>query len=140
MQANDVRVLKGAAVPTIAVGIVVIAAAAILAGTKGAIGAAIGALLVGVFFTVGLVVLSWAGRISPMMLMTAAVLTYTVKVIAIMFLVKAFENATAFNPRAFAWSVIACTIVWTFGEMRGFMKLKMLYVEPEVDVPGQSGK
>jgi ATP synthase protein I len=37
----------------------------------------------------------------------------------------------------FALSVICCTLAWTIGEMRGFMKLKMLYVEPETKVPGQ---
>lgn len=137
MQANDVRVLKGAAVPTLVVGLVAVIVAVVLAGAKGALGAAIGIALVTVFFTVGLAVVSWAGRISPMMMMTAAVLSYVVKVIAIMTMLKAFEGATAFDSRAFALSVIACTLAWTAGEMRGFMKLKLLYVEPDAKVPGQ---
>jgi ATP synthase protein I len=137
MQANDVRVLKGAAVPTALAGLVAVVIAAISAGSKGALGAAIGIALVGVFFTVGLVVVSWAGRISPMMMMTAAVLGYVVKVLAIMAMLTAFQGATAFDPRVFAITVIACTLVWTAGEMRGFMKLKMLYVEPGAEVPGR---
>lgn len=138
MQANDVRVLKGAAVPTLVVGLVAVIVAVVLAGAKGALGAAIGIALVTVFFTVGLVVVSWAGRVSPMMMMTAAVLSYVVKVIAIMAMLKAFETATAFDSKAFALSVIVCTLVWTAGEMRGFMRLKLLYVEPDAKVPGQS--
>lgn len=136
MQANDVRVLKGAAVPTFAVGLVAVIVAAVLVGAKGALGVGIGIGLVTLFFTVSLVVVSWAGRISPMMMMTAAVLSYVVKVIAIMAMLKAFEGATAFDSRTFALGVILCTLVWTAGEMREFMKLKLLYVEPDAKIPG----
>ncbi|WP_066373256.1 hypothetical protein [Herbidospora mongoliensis] len=137
MQANDVRVLKGAAVPTVAVGLIAAIVAAILAGFEGALGSVIGLGLVAIFFTVGLFVVTWAGRISPMVMFTAAVLSYLVKVIAIMITLRAFETTTVFDPKAFAWSVIVLTVVWTFGEMRGFMKLKLLYVEPDSKVPGQ---
>ncbi|GII56398.1 ATP synthase protein I [Planotetraspora thailandica] len=137
MQANDVRVLKGAAVPTLVVGLVAVIVAALVTGAKGALGAAIGLILVGVFFTLGLAVVSWAGRVSPMAMMAAAVVGYVVKVLVIMAVLTAFQDTTAFNPRAFAFSVIACTLAWTLGEVRGFMKLKMLYVEPGTEVPGR---
>nr|WP_062335814.1 hypothetical protein [Herbidospora sakaeratensis] len=137
MQANDVRVLKGAAVPTVAVGVIAVIVSAIFAGFTGALGAVIALGLVAAFFTIGLIVVTWAGRISPMAMFASAVLSYLVKVIAIMITLRAFETTTVFNPKAFAWSVIVLTVVWTFGEMRGFMKLKLLYVEPDSKVPGQ---
>ncbi|WP_062438906.1 hypothetical protein [Herbidospora daliensis] len=137
MQANDVRVLKGAAVPTVAVGVIAVIVSAIFAGFAGALGAVIALGLVAAFFTIGLIVVTWAGRISPMAMFASAVLSYLVKVIAIMITLRAFETTTVFNPRAFALSVIVLTVVWTFGEMRGFMKLKLLYVEPDSKVPGQ---
>ncbi|MEU8197320.1 hypothetical protein AB0C10_26380 [Microbispora amethystogenes] len=137
MQANDVRVLKGAAVPTLIVGLVAVVVAAVATGAQGALGAGIGLVLVAAFFTVGLVVVSWAGRVSPMAMMTAAVVGYVVKILAVMALMFAFDGVTAFDSRLFALSVICCTLAWTIGEMRGFMKLKMLYVEPETKVPGQ---
>jgi ATP synthase protein I len=130
MQANDVRVLKGAAIPTAAVGAVVVGAAALLAGGAGALGAVIGLATVAVFFTVGLVAVSYASRVSPAVMMVAAVTTYAVKVLVIMALLRVFEDATAFEPKAFGWSAIVCTVVWTAGEMRGFVKTKMLYVDP----------
>lgn len=133
MQANDIRVLKSAALLTAAAGLPAIVVASLVAGVQGAIGAGIGLALVAVFFTVGLVVVSWAGRISPVAMMLAAVTGYLVKVLLIMAFLKAFEATTAFHPRAFAWTVIVCTLVWTVGEMRGFVKLKMLYVEPDRD-------
>jgi len=140
MQANDVRVLKGAVIPTAAAGVVVILAAALLSGGKGALGAAIGLLVVAVFFTVSLVAVSYASRISPAVMMAAAIVTYAVKVLIIMALLKVFESATAFEPRAFGWSAIICTVVWTAGEMRGFVKTKMLYVDPSATVPGQGDR
>ncbi|WP_449062229.1 hypothetical protein [Planomonospora algeriensis] len=130
MQANDVRVLKGAAIPTAVVGAAVIGVAALLAGGAGALGALIGLATVAVFFTVGLVAVSYASRVSPAVMMVAAVTTYAVKVLVIMALLRAFESATAFEPTAFGWSAIVCTVVWTAGEMRGFVKTKMLYVDP----------
>ncbi|WP_214106496.1 hypothetical protein [Acrocarpospora catenulata] len=139
MQANDVRVLKGAAVPTLLVGLAAIVVAAILAGLPGAYGAMIGLAVVVVFFTVGLVAVAYAGRVSPMMMMTAAVISYLVKVLLLMVLLKTFETATAFEPRAFGWAAIIGTVVWTAGEMRGFMKLKLLYADPDVKVPGSDG-
>ncbi|GII91266.1 hypothetical protein [Sinosporangium siamense] len=137
MQANDVRVLKSAALPTLAGGVVALLVAFLLGGGKAAFGAGIALALVAAFFTVSLVAVAWAGRVSPMAMMTAAVLSYLVKALALMMLLRSFEGATAFDPRAFGWTVIALTVVWTFGEMRGFMKLKMLYVDPEGRVPGQ---
>ncbi|GAA0367581.1 hypothetical protein GCM10009530_16880 [Microbispora corallina] len=137
MQANDVRVLKGAAVPTLVVGLVAVIVAAVLSGAGGALGAGIGVVLVAAFFTVSLVVVSWAGRISPMAMMTAAVVGYIVKVLAIMAALNAFDGTTVFDSRVFALATILCTLTWTVGEMRGFMKLKLLYVEPDAEVPGR---
>ncbi|WP_327044371.1 hypothetical protein OG320_21700 [Microbispora sp. NBC_01189] len=137
MQANDVRVLKGAAVPTLIVGLVAVVVAALVTGAQGALGAGIGLVIVVVFFTVGLAVVSWAGRVSPMAMMAAAVVGYAVKVLVIMAILRALDGATAFDSRVLALSVIACTLAWTIGEMRGFMKLKMLYVEPDAEVPGR---
>ncbi|GAA4218847.1 ATP synthase protein I [Streptosporangium album] len=136
MQANDIRLLKGAAIPTVLVGLVVVVVAALLAGAKGALGATIGALVVCVFFTLGIVAISYASRVSPMAMMTAAVVGYAVKILMVMALLKAFEDVTAFEPRAFGWGAVACTVAWTVGEMRGFMKLKMLYVDPDGRTPG----
>ncbi|MBP2705197.1 hypothetical protein JOL79_15380 [Microbispora sp. RL4-1S] len=140
MQANDVRVLKGAAVPTLIVGLVAVVVAAFAIGAKGALGAGIGLVLVAAFFTVGLAVVSWAGRVSPMAMMAAAVVGYVVKVLALMLLMIAIDGVSAFDTKSLALTVVACTLAWTAGEMRGFMKLKMLYVEPDVQVPGRGSR
>lgn len=137
MQANDVRVLKSAALPTLVVGAVAVIVAFLIAGPKGALGAAVGTLLVGVFFSISVVAVSFAARISPQMMAIAAMVSYLVKVVVIMVMLRAFGDTTAWNSKAFAWSVVIGTIVWTAAEVRAFMKTKMLYVDPEAKVPGQ---
>ncbi|NRQ32942.1 hypothetical protein HII36_13975 [Nonomuraea sp. NN258] len=137
MQANDVRVLKSAAIPTFSVGLVAVVVAFVLAGGKGAIGATIGTLLVGVFFSISVVAVSYASRVSPQMMAIAAMVSYLVKVVVIMIVLATFGDTTLWNPRAFAWSVVVCTIVWTAFEVRAFVKTKMLYVDPDAKVPGQ---
>ncbi|MFE3453234.1 hypothetical protein ACFXJ8_30350 [Nonomuraea sp. NPDC059194] len=137
MQANDVRVLKSAALPTLVVGAVAVIVAFLVAGGKGALGAAVGLALVAVFFTISVVAVSYAARVSPQMMAIAAMLSYLVKVLVILAMLRTFGDTTAWNPKAFAWTVVVGTIVWTAGEVRAFMKTKMLYVDPETKVPGQ---
>ncbi|MFF4616590.1 hypothetical protein [Nonomuraea jabiensis] len=137
MQANDVRVLKSAAIPTFAVGVVAVAVSLLTVGGKGALGAAIGTLLVGVFFSISVVAVSYAARVSPQMMAIAAMVSYLVKVVAIMVVLASFRDTTAWNTQAFAWTVVVCTLVWTGFEVRAFMKTKLLYVDPEAGVPGK---
>ena len=131
MQQTDLRVLRGAAVPTAVVGVVLVLAAGVLAGGKAAVGALIGVLLVAAFFTAGMVVLAWAARINPVVLMNVAIATYVGKVLVLFLLLLAVQNTTLFDQRAFAFATIIAAIVWMVGEVRAFSRLKMLYVEPD---------
>ncbi|GLW05113.1 hypothetical protein Misp01_02430 [Microtetraspora sp. NBRC 13810] len=140
MQANDVRVLKSAAIPAIAVGLVVAIVSAFLAGLEGALGAVIGLLVVGAFFVIGLVAVTYASRISPTMMMAAAMGTFLTKVAVLAIVLSSLSDVTAWHPMAFTWAVILCTIAWTFGEARGFLRLRILYVEPDSKVPGHIGR
>lgn len=136
MQAIDVRVLKSAALPTLVVGAVAIIVSFLTAGPKGALGATVGTLLVGVFFSISVVAVSYAARVSPHMMAAAAMVSYLVKVVVIMVMLARFGDTTAWNSQAFAWAVVVCTLVWTAAEVRAFMKTKMLYVDPDAKVPG----
>jgi ATP synthase protein I len=136
MQANDLRVFRAAAIPTALVGLVAVVVAAFLAGAQGALGAGIGLGVVVAFFTIGLVAVAYASRVSPTIMMAAAMGSFLVKVFLLAVLLETFEDATLWNPSAFTFTVIACTICWTIGEARGFLKLRMLYVDPDTKVPG----
>jgi ATP synthase protein I len=135
-----VRVLKSAAIPTLAVGVVAVVVAQLTVGGAGALGAVIGTLLVAVFFSISVVAVSYAARVSPQMMAIAAMVSYLVKVIVIMVMLVTFGDTTLWNPQVFAWSVVVCTIVWTAFEVRAFIKTKMLYVDPEATVPGQGDR
>jgi ATP synthase protein I len=140
MQDNDLRILRAAAIPTALVGLIAVIVAAFLSGTNGALGAGIGVFVVAAFFTISLTAVAYAARISPTMMMAAAMGTFFAKILVLAVLLEYFQDATVWNPRAFGLTVIICTICWTIGEARGFMRLRMLYVDPEGKVPGQLGE
>ncbi|MBF8191020.1 hypothetical protein ITP53_35995 [Nonomuraea sp. K274] len=137
MQANDVRILKSAALPTLMLGAIAVVTAFLIAGGKGALGALIGTLLVCAFFSISVLAVSFAARISPHFMAAAALASYIVKVVVIMIALSVFGDTTAWEPRAFAWTVVLCTIGWTVAEVRAFMKTKILYVDPDVQLPWQ---
>jgi ATP synthase protein I len=131
MQANDVRLLKSATLPTLVVGAVVVVVGFLIAGGKGGLGAVLGTLLVVVFFSISMVAVSYASKISPQVMGMAAIGSYVVKVVVLMIVLRAFQNATAWNPKAFAWAVIVGVVVWTAAEIRAFVKTRMFYVDPD---------
>ncbi|WP_202638626.1 hypothetical protein [Bailinhaonella thermotolerans] len=129
MQANDVRILRNAAIPTGAVGVIAALVSWMLAGYKGALGAGIGILVVMLFFTISLVAVTYAGRISPAMMAAAALTTYIVKIVGLGLLAASFADTTLWAPAALGWAVIAGTLVWTMAEAIGFMKSKRTILE-----------
>jgi ATP synthase protein I len=131
MQEHDLRILRGAAVPTAAVAVPLVVVAGLLAGGKGALGATLGVAVVAVFFTVGVVVLGWAAKINPVALMNVAIATYVVKAFALLLVLAALGDTTLFDRRAFGLSILVAAVVWMAGEVRAFSNLKILYVEPD---------
>jgi ATP synthase protein I len=130
MQVHDVRILRGAAIPTAIAAVILAVVSAIVAGQKGLIGSILASVIVGAFFTVGMFVIARAGRISPQVMMQVAILSYMVKIALLFGFVVAFANATWFNPKAFAASLVASTLVWMGAQIRAFSKEKILYVDP----------
>jgi ATP synthase protein I len=124
-------VLRWAGVVTVLVG----AAAAVIggatAGSKGVIGAVVGALVVVVFFTVGQLILGSVLRNNPQMAMTVALMTYLVKLGVLFVFIIIFADTTLFDTKVFAATVVACTVAWTTAEVWVFSRTKVLYVEPE---------
>ncbi len=130
MHRYDVAILRGAALPTAVAGVLLIGVAAVVAGTKGALGAALGVVVVALFFTAGLVAIAWASRISPFVMMQVAIFTYLVKIALLGVVVVTLADTKAFDTRAFASAVLVSTLVWIAAQVYAFTKLKILYVEP----------
>jgi ATP synthase protein I len=129
MQSNDARILRGAAIPTGIVGLGAIAAGLLLAGAKGALGSAIGAAVVLVFFTLGVVVVSYVTKISQQLMLMAGLLSFLIKFVAVLALIAAFKGVTAWNAHAFGWTVIALTLVWLAAETNATLNAKVPYAE-----------
>jgi ATP synthase protein I len=124
-------VLRWAGAVTVIVGAVAAVIGGAVAGSKGVIGAIVGALVVVVFFTVGQLILGSVLRNNPQMAMTVALMTYLVKLGVLFVLIIIFADTTLFDTKVFAATVVACTVAWTTAEVWVFSRTKVLYVEPE---------
>jgi ATP synthase protein I len=129
MQSTDARILRGAVIPTGIASLVAVAAGLLLAGDKGAFGAAAGAALVLVFFTLGVLIVSYVARLSQQLVMAAGLFGYLVKLIAVLALVTALNHVTVWNAHAFGWTVLALTIVWLAAEVNATINARTPYVE-----------
>jgi ATP synthase protein I len=132
MLANDARILVRSAVVTAITGAILIAIGAITKGGKGALGAAAGLALVAVFFSLSVVVVSYAGRRFGLSAMMGAALgIFVVKVVAVLALVAALQGTTAFNTKMFGVTAIICILAWSAGQIATLARRQMLYVEPD---------
>jgi len=130
MQSTDARILRGAAIPTALAGVVAVLTGLLIAGGKGALGSAIGVALVLVFFTLGMLVVSYVSRLSQQLVMAAGLFGYLVKLVAVFALVAALNHVTVWNARAFGWTVLSLTIVWLAAEVNATINAKTPYVDP----------
>ncbi len=129
-------ILRAAAGPTVIVGVLAVVLGAVLKGGPGALGAAIGMVVVLVFFSVGQYVLGIILDNNPQAAMSAALTLYLVKIGVLFALIAVLKDATVFDPRVFGLTVLACTIAWTCAEVWALGRTKMLVVEPGSG-PGQ---
>lgn len=123
-------ILRAAAGPTVIVGVVAVVVAGALRGGSGALAAVLGALVVLGFFAVGQYVLGVILERSPESAMTAALGLYLVKVMLLFALIAVFRGFAGFDSRAFALTILACTLTWTCAEVWALGRTKMLVVEP----------
>ena len=131
MVANYARIARRSAAVAAVVAVLAAALAAVLGGSKGLIGALLGVAVVALFFGISVVAVSRAARVSPQAMMVTAIVTYLVKIVLLLVFVGQFEGTTAFSPKAFGLTALACILAYTGAQVIWSMKLKMLYVEPD---------
>src|SRR5262245_64903129 len=90
MPANYAVILRRSAMLTAPVALLMIVLGAVLGGTKGLLGAALGVGVVIAFFGISVLVVGRAAKVSPQAMMAAAVATYLVKIIVLLILVGTF--------------------------------------------------
>lgn len=140
MPSNDARILAQAAVPTAAVGVIAAVVSGVIAGGKGAIGAAVATVIVILFMGIGLYVLQRTARSLPQLFQMMGLMLYAAQLLLLVIFLAVFKNTTLFNPRAFAIVLVLTTLTWIGAQTRAHMKAKTLYVEPDSSVSGKGDK
>jgi ATP synthase protein I len=146
MQSSDVRILRGAAIPTGLVGVVAVVLSLLVAGSRGALGAAMATAVVLVFFTISHLAVAYAAKVSPQTMMLAALASYLLKILALMLLISALNRVTFWNPRAFAFTVLVLIVTWIGAEIRTTLRTRTAYVDEPAqaahggDAGSQSGE
>jgi len=131
MLANYALIVRRSAVVAAIAAIVMAALASALGGSKGLIGAAIAVGVVAVFFATSVFAVGRAARISPQAMMVTALGTYLLNILLLLVFVGAFQNTTAFSPKAFGLTALCCILVYTGAQVVWSLRLKVPYVEPD---------
>ena len=85
----------------------------LVSGANGALGAAVGVLIVTISYTMSTLVIAWADTVRPALLMPMALLTYVLKY-GVLGLVLAFGVSSAWPGKdALGWGIVAGVVVWT---------------------------
>jgi ATP synthase protein I len=125
------RVVRRSAALTAVVAAVCVAVCAALGGVKGLYGALIGVAIVTAFFGISVLVVGRAARISPHVMMAAAMISYVVKIIGFAIVMIALGKSDAFNGRMLGFTALVCILAWTAAEVITTMKLRLPYVDPD---------
>ncbi|MEU2913348.1 hypothetical protein ACWCQ0_12225 [Streptomyces massasporeus] len=131
MPSNDARNLLQCAVPTAAAGAVVVAVSGVVAGGKGAVGAAVGTALAILFMGVGLYVLQWTAKTLPQLFQAMGLMLYVAQLLLLLIFVALFKDTSLFNAKTFALGLVIATVVWMAAQARAHMKAKIFYVDPD---------
>ncbi|WP_137993323.1 hypothetical protein [Streptomyces vilmorinianum] len=129
MPSNDARILLSAAIPAAATGAIAAVISGVVAGGKGAIGAVLGCVLVLAFMGIGLVVLQRTAKSLPHLFQAMGLMLYTAQILLLFIVMALLKNTTWFDFKAFAFTLLAVTIVWIAAQARAYMKAKILYVD-----------
>lgn len=125
---------------TVAVGLLAVLVASLLSGAPGALGAFFGTLLVIGCCWFNIAVMRWTAKAQPVIVMAAAIGGYCGKFVVLLTLLIALEDTTLFDIRTFAWAILAAAVMWTAGELVGFLRARVATITPlPSDVTAEAG-
>lgn len=134
--------LRGALLPTLVVAVLTVAVSTVVAGSRGLVGASVGAAVVLVFSGVGLLAMRAVRTMYPEVVLLVAVGSYFVRVVifggllAILGTVDGIDDVL--NRTATALAVLACVATWLAGELRAFVRMRQPIYDFD-DRPSTSG-
>jgi ATP synthase protein I len=127
-KSNEKDLMRGALIPTFAVGIVGIIAAALIRGKSGLLGALLAQLVVVMYFTVHLVVSAISRKLDPLTTFALAIFSYFAKIALlglVLWLLTRYTSRETIDRGSFGVVAIALTVAWLGGEIRSFLKLRI---------------
>ena len=131
MMATYSRVVRRSAALTAVVAAVCVVVCAALGGAKGLYSALIGVAIVTAFFGISVLVVGRAARISPHVMMAAAMISYIVKIIGFAIVMIALGKSAAIDGRMLGFTAIICILAWSAAEVVTAIRLKLPYVDPD---------
>lgn len=115
--------LRGAFLPTLAVGPVAVVVAAVLGGGKAALGAALGFVIAMVFFALGLLVMrKLGGATDPFRFLASALAVFMGQLIFLLVVIIALQGATWLNGTAFGLTILAVAVVWQVFQVVAYVR------------------
>ena len=131
MMATYSRVVRRSAALTAVVAAVCVVVCAALGGAKGLYGALIGVAIVTAFFGISVLVVGRAARISPHVMMAAAMASYVVKIIGFAIVMILLGKSTAFDGKMLGFTALICILAWSAAEVVTAIRLRLPYVDPD---------
>jgi ATP synthase protein I len=126
----EVVLFRASVWPTAVAGVLAAAVAGVLRGPEGAGGAAVGCVLVVLSFGLGLYVARRTRPLHPIFTMSAAMMSYLFTVTALLLVLVVVRRTGVVDRTAVGGSVLVCVLVWLAFEVRAFLGLQLLYIEP----------
>jgi ATP synthase protein I len=125
---EEVRIVRGAVLATALVAPVALAVAWLAAGGRGALGVAFGLVLAAAFFSVTVVAVGAAGRMSPDLMVPVALIVFALKMMVVGLLLFLLRDVSAFDHAAFALAVVLGACTYMAAEMRLALRSRVPYV------------
>lgn len=124
---NESQLLRGALIPAIIVGAILIVIFTIAKGRAGLFGALLAQLVVIIYFAIHIAVSKISRNLDPMSTMALALFSYFAKLIVLgvfLFLLTRFTSRDQIDRTSFGISALVLTIAWLGGEISSYLKLK----------------
>ena len=129
--------LRGAFLPTVAVGPVAVVVAALVSGGKAALGAALGFVIALAFFALGLLVMRrLGGALDPLRFLASALAVFMGQMIFLLVVIIALQAASWLDGTAFGLTILAVARVWQVFQVIAFVRSRRLVFDAPKD-PGQ---
>ncbi|MEI7034681.1 hypothetical protein [Streptomyces pratensis] len=136
---SDMRELLRIAAPTAAVGAVATLVGGLLAGGEGAVGAAVGCVVVIFFMALGQLALQWVAKAMPHLFQGMGLLVYSAQLVLLLVFIMSIKNTSLFDLQVFALSLVASVITWIAVQAVRQARSKTLYVDPEAETRDRQG-